>query len=463
MPDPEDQHFPGAVGRSASVPGKGRTPQRRSALRLGSRRPLAYFRCVRLRRVAGAAAAAFVIAAVGGPALAAPTYPPVAPTPTDSGNSPMAPDPHPPLGGVAPNGALVGGARLENRGLIVPAHVPALPRSLTAQAWILVDLDSGNILAAKDPHGRYQPASILKLLTTVTLLPLLPGKRTVRVSNAAAETEGSHAGLVANGTYTIDELFSGLLLVSGNDAAAALADAAGGYRHTVDLMNQEARALGAYDTVVQTPSGLDGWQQLTSAYDMAIFLRAAVGQPRFVAYDRAATATLPWQSVNGYGPVTLANQNETFLTTVPGALVAKTGYTDAAQHTFAGAMQRGGRRLGVVFLRAQRYPTDQWQQAVDLLNWGFRLPAATAAVGRLEAPVPTPTVSATLAPKREATSAVAAVFGGGHGGDGPGSWVYVLAGIVALAALAPFAWPRRPHPRRAGTRSATATSRRRPG
>ena len=60
--------------------------------------------------------------------------------------------------------------------------------------------------------------------------------------------------------------------MSGNDTAAALADAAGGVGHTVALMNQTALRLGAYDTFVQTPSGLDGWQQLTSAYDMAIFL-----------------------------------------------------------------------------------------------------------------------------------------------------------------------------------------------
>ena len=62
-------------------------------------------------------------------------------------------------------------------------------------------------------------------------------------------------------------------------------------------MNDNALSLGAYDTFVQTPSGLDGWQQLTSAYDMAIFLRAAVNDPRFVAYDRRSTASLPAQNV----------------------------------------------------------------------------------------------------------------------------------------------------------------------
>jgi D-alanyl-D-alanine carboxypeptidase (penicillin-binding protein 5/6) len=389
-------------------------------------------------------AAAATLALASAPAGAVPVYPPAAPTPTDAGNSPMVPDPHPPLGGVGPDGTHPGGARLQARGVVTPRRSPPLPTSLTAQGWILVDLDSGAVLAARDAHGRYQPASILKLLTAVTLLPMLPGKQVVRVTKAAATAEGSAAGLVAGGTYTIDQLFSGLLLVSGNDTAAALADAAGGYRHTVDLMNAEARKLGAYDTVVQTPSGLDGWQQLTSAYDMALVLRAALHQPRFVKYDRQLQSSLPWQRINGYGPVTLWNQNAQFLTSIPGALVAKTGYTDAALHTFVGAMSRGGRRLGVVFMRAQRYPTDQWQQAVDLMNWGFALPRGIAPVGTLDAPV------APKSAKPRVTSQVAARLA--H--DAPSSpdhgWMYPVGGVAVLLAVAPlvFGVRRRPRPRR---------------
>jgi D-alanyl-D-alanine carboxypeptidase (penicillin-binding protein 5/6) len=257
---------------------------------------------------------------------------------------------------------------------------------VSARAWIVVDLDSGAVIAARDPHGRYQPASIQKLLTTVTLLPLLTGNRTVTVSKVAARTEGSHAGLVAGGRYTVDQLFRALLLVSGNDAAEALADAAGGRARTVRLMNAEALRLGAYDTYVQTPSGLDGWKQLTSAYDMALILRAALAEPRFVAYDTRARATLPRQKVRGFGPVRLYNQNALFLTTVRGALAAKTGYTDAAQHTFAGAIRRGGHSYGVVLLRAQRWPLDQWQQAAALVRWAQQLPNGTAPVGKLLSP-----------------------------------------------------------------------------
>ena len=367
------------------------------------------------------------------------TYPPAAPKPTSDANSPAVPDPNPPVGGIGPHDVAVGGPALRNRGLVVPAHAPAVPGSLTARAWVLVDVDSGDVLAARDPHGRYPPASILKTLTSVTLIPRLPGKRVVTVSSAAATAEGSAAGLVAGGRYTVDNLFSGLLLVSGNDCAAALAEAAGGYPNTVRLMNSTALRLGAYDTYVQTPSGLDGWQQLTSAYDMAIFLRAALDQPRFVAYDRAPVAELPWQKINGYGPVSMANQNEQFLTTVPGALVAKTGYTDAALHTFVGAISRHGHRLAVVFLRAQRWPTDQWQQATDLMNWGLALPTGTAPVGHLDpailppAPVTSTPVVARLSPRLAAVRAAARQH------QTAPLWQFIAIGAL-VAAAGGFAW-----------------------
>jgi D-alanyl-D-alanine carboxypeptidase (penicillin-binding protein 5/6) len=390
-----------------------------------------------------------LVTAAAGPAAAV-VVPPPAPSPTDSGSSPAAPDPHPPRGGIGPDGEAVGGQRLLARGLVLPAGAPALPSGLTARSWVLADLDTGDILAARDPHGRYQPASILKILTSDTLIPELPGSQRVTVGAAAANTEGSHAGIVANGTYSIDNLFSGLLLVSGNDTAVALAQAAGGVSKTVAAMNAEALSLGAYDTFVQTPSGLDGWQQLTSAYDMMLFLRKALTLPRFVAYERQATAKLPAQHppATALDPVPMANQNEQFLTTVPGALVAKTGYTDAAQHTFAGAIRRHGRTLAVIFLRAQRWPTDQWQQATALMDWGFALPAGTAAVGHLDTPV-NPPGSATPHARTDRAATAASV--GGSGRD-PFTVPAMVATTLAVLATIALAVKRRRHRRPARAR-----------
>ncbi|HTZ42907.1 MAG TPA: serine hydrolase [Jatrophihabitans sp.] len=394
-------------------------------------------------RTAGglAALAALLVWLPAGPAVAAPGSPapsatprptgvPAAPRPTSTAASPDAPDPHPPAGGLAPDGTVPGGSRLAGRGMVLPAGAPALPRQLTAQAWVLVDLDTGDILAARDPHGRYQPASILKLLTAITVLPHLPGGRVVTVSPQAAHAEGSAVGLLAGARYTVDQLFQALMLVSGNDAAAALAEANGGLATTVAQMNAEAAALGAYDTYVQTPSGLDGWQQLTSAYDMALVLRQAVRQQRLLGYDRLPSASYPPRSsrYGKVGPYGFANQSEDFLTTVPGALLAKTGYTDAAQHTYLAAARRGGRTLGLVFLRNSRAPLDQYQQAGELLGWGFRLPRSVPAVGRLAGPIAAP------APRPQSSLGTALAMGTDFRPAGTPGGRTILIPVTAAAA-----------------------------
>jgi D-alanyl-D-alanine carboxypeptidase (penicillin-binding protein 5/6) len=407
---------------------------------LVSLRALAVTTAVLAAAVAGpaAAAAAPTPAPTGPPSATGYAVPPPAPRPTGSGRSPQAPDPHPPAGGHAPDGRPVGGAALLSRGLVLPPGAPALPAHLTARAWVVADLDTGAVLAARDPHGRYQPASIQKLLTAVTLLPLLPGDRPIVASRRAANTEGSHAGLVAGGHYTVDDLFRGLLLVSGNDTAEALADAAGGRRATVERMNAAARALGAYDTYIQTPSGLDGWQQLTSAYDMTLVLRAALAQPRFIRYDTVRRAFLPRQ--RHVGRLEMDNQNVEFLTRVPGALVAKTGFTDAAQHTFAGAIERRGHRYGVVLLRAKRWPLDQWQQATRLIDWAARLPAGTPPVGRLDVPVPTTT--AAPAPSEITAHAVPAHLAVGRPERSAWPLVALLGGAALVIGAGGVGWRR---------------------
>ena len=238
------------------------------------------------------------VPAVTSPAAAAsrpPIVRPTAPRPTSTAVSPEAPDPHPPAGARTIAGSVPGGYRLASRNTILPVGAPKLPAGIQARAWVLCDLGSGDILAARDPHGRYQPASILKMLTALTLVPNLAGKKVVTVSPQAAAAEGSAVGLLPGGRYSVDQLFAALLLVSGNDAAAALAQANGGAARTVAAMNAKATALGAYDTFVQTPSGLDGWQQLTSAYDMALVLRATLAQPRLLRLRPAAQRELPGQ------------------------------------------------------------------------------------------------------------------------------------------------------------------------
>jgi serine-type D-Ala-D-Ala carboxypeptidase (penicillin-binding protein 5/6) len=153
---------------------------------------------------------------------------------------------------------------------------------------------------------------------------------------------------------------------------------------TLSMMNAEAHRLGAYDTHAATPSGLDGPRQATSAYDLALILRAAIKIPDFCRYNTTMEGTVPAQPPK-YGSYKFANDNK-LTWNYKGVLASKNGYTDAARHTYVGAAQHGNRRLIVTLMHGERQPVDMWQQAASLLDWGFALPAGVQPVGRLVEP-----------------------------------------------------------------------------
>src|SRR4051812_5020133 len=317
---------------------------------------------------------------VGGPAAAdddsRPTVDPSAPTPTS-------PYPGRPPQGHAPDGGTVGGEELDDRGLVVADGAPPLPEGLTAAGWLVADAGTGDVLAARDPHGRYYPASTLKTLTLLTLMPLLDPARVVMGTAEDENVEGSRVGLVAGGQYPVSLLFQALILQSGNDAANALARTAGGLAVTLRAMNETAESIGAYDTVAGTPSGLDVAGQSSSPYDLALIFRRLVADPDTVALLRTRLAEMP--AVEGrYPGFQIHNQNP--LAGTPGNLGGKTGFTDAARHTFVTAAERDGRRLVVSVMGTESVPLRAADQAALLLDWGFAVPAQTPGVGRLVDP-----------------------------------------------------------------------------
>jgi D-alanyl-D-alanine carboxypeptidase len=310
------------------------------------------------------------------PALAEdtrPTVDPTAPTPT-------APYVGLPPQGFAPDGRTVGGEGLDTRGTVVADGAPPLPEGLAANGWLVADAGTGDVLAARDPHGRYYPASTLKTLTLLTLAPLLDPATVVEGTVEDESMEGSRVGLVQGGRYPVGLLFQALILQSGNDAANALARAAGGVAVTVAAMNETAEDIGAYDTVAGTPSGLDMAGQSSSPYDLALIFRALLADPVTAAVLTTPLADVP--AVEGRSPgYQIQNQNP--LAGTPGNLGGKTGFTDAARHTFVTAAERGGRRLVVSVMDTENVPLRAADQAARLLDWGFALPAAIKGVGRL--------------------------------------------------------------------------------
>ncbi len=274
----------------------------------------------------------------------------------------------------------IGGGRLGECGLVVPAGAPPLPSDISAGAWLIADLDTGQVLAAKDPHGRYRPASTLKLLTVQPLLKNLTNlDQVVEGTQNDSDQDGTRVGIEAGGQYTVRQLLTYLIIISGNDAANALARTNGGYDKTVADMNATANALGALDTRAATVSGLDGPGQSTSAYDLALFARADMATPVFPEIVSSVDVKVPAADGDGY---IAANDNQ-LLYQYPGALGGKTGFTDDAGNTYVGMAAQNGRRLVVTMMHGTQQPRRQWMQGASLLDWGFALPGTTPPVGKL--------------------------------------------------------------------------------
>jgi len=246
------------------------------------------------------------------------------------------------------------------------ALIPAGP----ATAWIVADMDSGQVLAGRDMDLRHPPASTIKTLLALVALDELNLDSTMVANQADTHVECSCVGIKPGRTYTARQLLDALLLVSGNDAASTLADMLGGFDAAVAKMNAKALALGAPDTHAATPSGLDGpggtgW---TTPRDLAIIFRAALTNPVFAQITAEPSAVFPADN----GDRVIVNEDQ-LLQRYPGTLGGKTGFTDAARKTFVAAAQRDGRRLvismmyGVVVEGGPTY----WDQAASLLDWGF--------------------------------------------------------------------------------------------
>ena len=284
----------------------------------------------------------------------------------------------------------IGGPLLTGSDVIVDPGPTADPvPEVPVSAWVLADLESGAILAAKAPHAQRPPASVLKALTVVTLASRLDPELVYTTTYDDVAVEGSRVGLVEEATYTVRELFLCLMMQSGNDCASALAQANGGFELTVAQMNEEAQRLQAYDTVAMNPSGLPAEGQVSSAYDLALFAREGLSRPDFFEYVNTRVI----EDFPGYMPdkpgdprptMPIATQNPLFIQGYEGAIGVKTGWTTEAGRTYIGAAERGGTSLVVTMLNidGEIYPS-----ASALLDWGFANIDAVTPVGYLVDPV----------------------------------------------------------------------------
>lgn len=279
----------------------------------------------------------------------------------------------------------VGGTRMGECGIVQPEGSPA-PPAVTAATWVISDLDSGKVLAAKDPHARERPASLIKVLLSIVVIRELNPETVVTGTQEDANQEGTRVGIGPGGQYTVDQLLHALVMRSGNDAAFALARALGGVDVALEKMNALAKELGALDTRAATPSGLDGPGMTTSAYDLSLIFRAAMKHEEFAKATK--TKRIDFPGYDGRAGFQVNNDN-TLLGTYEGFLGGKTGFTDDSRHTYVGGAERDGRRLAVVLLRGERNNNTLADQGAMLLDYGFTLAAAnTKPVGELVAKAP---------------------------------------------------------------------------
>jgi D-alanyl-D-alanine carboxypeptidase (penicillin-binding protein 5/6) len=331
-----------------------------------------------MRSVLAAAVAVLAAAAIAAAASPAPT-----PTPTP----------------IPAAGPAIGGAQLSGRGVLVSYPSRAVPRlpKIKASAWVIADAGTGQVLAAKDPHGWYRPASTLKVLTAISLIPALNPNAMVVASKQATTVSPNIVGLMRGHSYQVSDLFTALLTISANDAAMALAQATGSLSQGMAVINAEARHLQADDTVAVTPNGLDAPGQHTSAYDLALFARQGLQMPAFLKYDQTTSGQFRISKKKSVG---LWNQNS-LLATYPGALGGKIGWTSAAGATYVGMARRHGVTLIVSLLHCPAQ--TEITAGKSLLNWGFAVDGKVRPVGTLVGPKQPP--AATPAPSRPAITA----------------------------------------------------------
>lgn len=251
---------------------------------------------------------------------------------------------------------------------IIPCRCAPVP-SVSAEAYLLMDADSGRVLLSRSELSEKPIASTTKIMTALVALEhcRLTDVVTVRREHLL---EGSSMYLREGETLTMEALLYGLMLPSGNDAAACIADCCGGgTENFVRWMNEKAASLGMTHTHFANPSGLDEAGHYSCALDMARLMAHAMRQNEFARIVSARTATA--------GERTMGNHNK-LLGTFSGCIGGKTGYTGAAGRTLVTCAERGGMRLIAVTL----HDGSDWQDHAALYEYGFAVYHPERAVKR---------------------------------------------------------------------------------
>lgn len=247
----------------------------------------------------------------------------------------------------------------------IPVSASAQTVAVSAKSAIVYEPTTGMVLFEKNADERRPMASTTKLMTALIAAETLDPDAEITVTAEAVRVEGSSLGLRAGDRLTARDLITGLLVVSGNDAANVIAlTVCDSLPAFAERMNRRAAELGMTDTGFVTPSGLDAEGHLTTARDMALLAAAVLEQPLLAEICAMKTATV--RIGNPPTPRTLTNHNR-LLSTCEGTIGLKTGFTKKAGRCLVSAARRDGIVLITVTLNA---PND-WQDHTNLYDAGF--------------------------------------------------------------------------------------------
>jgi len=231
-------------------------------------------------------------------------------------------------------------------------------------AALVFDLDSGDVLYRRRPLDVLPVASLTKIMTALVVAAETEPDEAVRITDAALRYSGSGVGVLPKGKRVrLETLLNGLMIVSGNDAAIALAvHVSGDEQRFVALMNEKARLWGLRCTSFVSSHGLENGNRSCPA-DLAVLARIAMRKKRIARIVRRPQVSFRFP-IRG-GRLYLAGHNPLIRASYPGALGLKTGYTIAAGRCFVGVARRAGRTLGVVLLNSPS-PEIQAPKLLDL-------------------------------------------------------------------------------------------------
>lgn len=232
-----------------------------------------------------------------------------------------------------------------------------------ASGAILLDVQTARVLADRNAHQKLPMASTTKVMTALIALEYGKLDEIVTVPASAYGVEGSSMYLNKGEKVSLEDLLYGLMLVSGNDAAIAIAEHIGGsVENFARMMNERAREIGCVNTNFVTPNGLPDPNHYTTAYDLGLIAATAMRNPEF----RTIVGTTYHQTTTGDVKRTLKNKNK-ILWQYDGGNGVKTGFTKAAGRCLVFSAQRDGHDIVGVVLNCP----DMWNDAMALLNYGF--------------------------------------------------------------------------------------------